>query len=128
MNYSKNGLHCRIKTIRKYLAAKDEKGGNEFVRMNINEDKMLGHTTPTKPKAPAKPKNECAKLRPVSSPYEIWKSFDGLWTWLVLKKWQADDNKEFARWFCHVTSPFCPSGEMGDVYVSEIKAQATKFK
>jgi hypothetical protein len=73
-------------------------------------------------------KNECAKTRPATNPYEIWKSFDGSWTWAILKKWQVDDNKEYARWFCFVTSPFCPRGEMGDVYVSEIKSLATRIK
>ena len=67
-------------------------------------------------------------MRPATNPYETWQSFDGSWTWKVLKKWQVDDNKEYARWFCFVTSPFCPSGEMGDVYVSEIKSLATKLK
>jgi len=60
--------------------------------------------------------------------YEIWKSFDGTWTWYVLKKWQKDDNKPNARWFCDVVTPICPNGEMGDVYVSEIKSQAKKVK
>jgi hypothetical protein len=41
-----------------------------------------------------------------------------------LKKWQADDKKPYARWFCMVTSPYCPDGEMGDTYVAEIKGNA----
>ena len=65
-------------------------------------------------------------MRPKTNPYEVWQSPDGSWTWAVLKKWQADDNKPFARWFCNVVSPFTPHGEMGDVYVSEIKSQASK--
>ena len=72
-------------------------------------------------------KNNCAKTRPQDKPYEIWQSPDGAWTWHVLKKWQVDDNKPYARWFCSVTSPFCPDGEMGDVYVHEIKQQATRI-
>lgn len=71
-------------------------------------------------------KNLCAKTRPVSDPYEVWQA--GTWTWRVLKKWQANDNATYARWFCHVTSPMCPQGEMGDVYVSEIKDAAYKVK
>jgi hypothetical protein len=67
-------------------------------------------------------KNLCAKTRPATNPYETWTN--GEWTWKVLKKCQADDNKPFARWFCLVTSPFCPDGEMGDVYVAEIKNSA----
>jgi hypothetical protein len=70
-------------------------------------------------------KNECAKTRPTTNPYEIWRSKDGTWEWRVLKKWQADDDKPCARWFCDVHSPFVPDGEMGDVYVREIKQQAT---
>ena len=78
-------------------------------------------------KAPRKNvRNECAKTRPVSDPYEIWQSPDRQWTWRVLKKWQVDDNKPFARWFCHVTSPFCPGGELGDTYVTDVKAYARR--
>lgn len=70
-------------------------------------------------------KNTQSKTRPDSNPYEIWRSFDGSWTWNVLKKWQADDNKPYARWFCRVVTPFTgPSGDLGDVYVSEIKSNA----
>ena len=69
-------------------------------------------------------KNLCGKTRPTDNPYEVWVSRDGSWTWNVLKKWQADDDKPFARWFCNVVTPMMPRGEMGDVYVSEIKANA----
>jgi len=69
-------------------------------------------------------KNLCGKTRPKNKPYEVWTN--GSWTWAVLKKWQIDDNKPYARWFCFVTSPYCPCGELGDVYVSEIKEQAYK--
>ena len=77
-------------------------------------------------KTNTKPKNLCAKMRTKDHPYEVWRSPDGSWEWRVLKKWQADDDKPFARYFCSVTSPFCPQGEHGDVYVSEIKSQAVK--
>jgi len=69
-------------------------------------------------------KNLCSKSRKVSDPYEVWQG-NG-WTWKVLKKWQADDNKPHARWFCFVTSPMCPEGELGDVYVADIVNHATK--
>jgi hypothetical protein len=70
-------------------------------------------------------KNECAKTRPASDPYEVWVAGD--WEWRVLKKWQADDNKPQARWFCQVITPFTgPSGDLGDVYVSEIKSVALR--
>lgn len=58
-------------------------------------------------------------MRTKDNPYEVWQGGD--WTWNVLKKWQADDNKPFGRWFCNVVTPMCPNGELGDVYVSEIK-------
>jgi hypothetical protein len=70
-------------------------------------------------------KNECAKTRPADNPYEVWVAGD--WTWNVLKKWQADDDKPYARWFCKVVTPFTgPSGDLGDVYVSEIKQCAER--
>lgn len=71
--------------------------------------------------------NPCAKTRPKDQPYEIWQTPDGQWQWHVLKKWQVDDNKPYARWFCLVKSPIVPEGEMGDVYVKEIKQYATRI-
>lgn len=71
-------------------------------------------------------KNLCAKTVTRDKAYEVWQA--GSWTWYVLKKWQADDDKEYARWFCDVVTPICPDGEMGDVYVSEIKQHATRIK
>lgn len=75
-------------------------------------------------------KNECNKTRPKNNPYEVWKSFDGSWTWNVLRKYQSPENEEknkYARWFCYVTSPLC-DGEFGDVYVKDIKENATKIQ
>lgn len=73
-------------------------------------------------------KNLCLKTRPVSNPYEVWQSLSGLWTWKVLKKWQADDDKPYARWFCCVTSPMTAgNGDLGDVYVEEIKRYAVRI-
>ena len=73
-------------------------------------------------------KNLCAKTVDRSSAYEVWKSFNGSWTWYVLKKWQSDDAKPYARWFCDVVSPICPDGEMGDVYVSDIINNAKRIR
>ena len=78
------------------------------------------------------PKNECLKERRLDKgdkPYEVWvceehPHFGGRWEWQVLKKWQADDAKPYARWFCNVVTPIVPHGEMGYVYVAEIKACA----
>lgn len=72
------------------------------------------------------PPNLCAKMRKPDNPYEIWKSRDGSWTWFVLKKWQSDDDKPYARWFCLVKTPIVPEGEMGDVYVKDIKGAAVR--
>lgn len=72
-------------------------------------------------------KNLCGKMRRTDKgekPYEIWVSRDGTWKWEVLKKWQADDSKPYARAFCAVTSPFTGQPELGDVYISEIKENA----
>jgi len=78
-------------------------------------------------KASQKMKNLCGKMRDKTNPYEVWQG-DG-WTWKVLKKYKSPEgeaNDPYARYFCFVTSPFCPTGELGDVYVSEIKSQATR--
>lgn len=72
-----------------------------------------------------KPNNTCAKMRKIDQPYEIWKA--GEWEWRVLKKWQTNDDKPYARWFCGVRSPYtCGRFELGDVYVSEIMSVAVR--
>ncbi len=81
-------------------------------------------------------KNTQAKTVKRANAYEVWETSNdynfagevGKWTWYVLKKWQTDDNKPLARWFCEVVTPMCPDGEMGDVYVSDIKGQAIRIK
>ncbi len=74
-------------------------------------------------------KKLCGKTRPKEDPYETWVSFDGTWKWLVRKKYQspeAEAANPYARWFCTVITPASPHGDTGDVYVSEIKAQAVR--
>lgn len=73
-------------------------------------------------------KNLCGKTVKEEDAYEVWQSRDGSWKWFVLKKWQADDEKPYARWFVKAYSPFCPEGEMGDEYVSEIKKHGIRIK
>jgi hypothetical protein len=73
-------------------------------------------------------KNLCAKTVKRADAYEVWANREMGWTWYVLKKYQSDDNKEYARWFCDVVTPICPDGEMGDVYVGEIKLYAVRVK
>ena len=72
-----------------------------------------------------KVKNFCLSTRSADNPYETWVG-DG-WTWIVLKKYQVDDNKPFARWFCGVKSPFTfGQFEFGDCFVWYIKQYAVK--
>jgi hypothetical protein len=60
--------------------------------------------------------------------YEVWSSRDGSWKWYVLKHYQsteAEAKNPYARVFCLVTSPIVgEDGELGDTYLSEIKANA----
>jgi len=75
-------------------------------------------------------KNPCAKTVTPETAYEVWRSYDGTWTWYVLKKYQNPTNEAknpFARWYCFVTSPYVPDGEYGDVYAKEITSQARKL-
>lgn len=76
-------------------------------------------------------KNLCGKtvkLPYKDNAYEVWSSLDGSWKWYVLKKYQADDSKQYARWFTLVESPFVPNGELGDTYVSDVKSNAVRIK
>ena len=69
---------------------------------------------------------EGRKTRDINDPYEVWTNGQG-WEWRVLKKWQKNDDKQYARWYCAVRSPYTyGSFEYGDVYVDEIKQYATK--
>ena len=76
-------------------------------------------------------KNEYLKERKVDNPYEVWEmnTADGKWTLHVLKKWQLDDNKPYARWYTAVKSPMTMgSWEYGDQYVKDIKENYTKIE
>ncbi len=73
-------------------------------------------------------KNTQAKTRKIEQPYEVWvgNAFDGV-EWRILKKWQADDNKPYARWFVAARSGATFGGwDMGDEYVENIKANGYK--
>lgn len=73
-------------------------------------------------------KNLQAKTVSRENAYEVWQTKDGSWTWYVRKKWQADDKKPYARWFCDVVTPFTPDGETGDCYVEDIIKNAIRIK
>jgi hypothetical protein len=73
-----------------------------------------------------KVKNPWGKTRPKANPYAIYRNTEG-WEWRVLKAYQnpaKELNNRFARWHCFVTTPMCPAGEYGDVYVNEIVGHA----
>lgn len=66
-------------------------------------------------------------------PIEVYETPDKSWRWEIYKKYQKDDDKQYARAFCKVFSPITreqmSSGyELGDVYISEIKSAARKVK
>jgi len=76
-------------------------------------------------------KNLCNKTVKKENAYEVWQTLDGQWTWYCLKKYQSEDveaKNQYARWFCLVTSPIMPEGELGDVYVRDIKKEAKRIK
>ena len=66
---------------------------------------------------------KCGKTRPADNPYETWEGHG--WKWLVLKKYRNNDHAPYARALCKVFSPMCINGEMGDVYLAEIRREAT---
>ncbi len=71
--------------------------------------------------------SEISKRLKENKPIEVWSTPDGSWKWEVYKKYQKPDKESknpYARWFCKVKSPFTPQGELGDVYVKEIKSHA----
>jgi hypothetical protein len=80
-------------------------------------------------------KNPCAKTRKIDDPYEIWKGKVNIcgdelnMEWRVLKKWQVDDDKPYARWFCAVQSEATFGGwDYGDTYVADIKRFGVRIK
>ncbi len=69
-------------------------------------------------------KNPCAKRVPPEEAYEVWQSYDGAWTYFVLKKYQSPEHEAqnpYAKWFVLVKSPIYPNGWPEDGYVSSIK-------
>ena len=73
-------------------------------------------------------KNLQGKTVKKENAYEVWQTIDGSWTWYILKKYQSDDMKPYARAYCLVKSPFTPNGEYGDTYLEDIRNQALRIK
>lgn len=70
--------------------------------------------------------NPCAKTRPKSDPYESWWTPIGIYH--VLKKYQGPEGEAKnpqARWFTYCENEY---GEMGDMYVSDIKKMGIRIK
>lgn len=69
--------------------------------------------------------NPCAKTVKPEQAYEIWQSYDGTWTYFVLKKYQSPEKEAtnpYARWYCMVRSPATTArGDVGDAYVATVK-------
>ena len=63
-------------------------------------------------------KNVAGKSRKVDAPYATILDPTTGWKWTILKSWQADNSKQYSRWFCHVDGDY---SEMGDVYCREVR-------
>lgn len=74
-------------------------------------------------------KNLKAKTVKPEQAYEVYVGGRGTWTWQVLKHYassEAEAKDPYARVFCNVISPIVgPQGELGDVYLSEIRGSAS---
>ena len=68
-------------------------------------------------------KNPFAKTADLNTPHAIYSG--GGFTWLILKTYQRPDKEsenQNARWFTFASHPdYCPDGEYGDAYVTDIK-------
>lgn len=63
--------------------------------------------------------NPAGKTRPLNKPYASWTDPSTGWQYKILKSWQADNSKEYARWFMWVSGDFA---EMGDEYVAGVRS------
>ena len=68
----------------------------------------------------ARRKNPMGKTVKKEAPYKVFVAPG--WEWRVLKSYQLDDNKQYARWFTAVRSNFTyGSWELGDSYVADVR-------
>lgn len=66
--------------------------------------------------------NPLGKSRKVEAPYLTVEDPRTGFIYKVLKAWQSDPDKPYARWFCAVSSPYTYGGyDMGDTYVSDVR-------
>ena len=68
--------------------------------------------------------NALAKSRDKAQPYATFENAQG-WKWNVLmtyKQPKSEAKDQYALWFCFVTSPLCPEGELGDTYKKDVLA------
>lgn len=63
-------------------------------------------------------KNVAGKLRKIDKPYATWTDQRSGWKYRLLKSWQSDNSKEYARWFVEVLGF---AHDMGDAYVREVR-------
>ncbi len=77
-------------------------------------------------------KNLMGKSRKIGErPYMVFEiplQDGGVWRIEVLKSWQADGSKQYARAFCRVITPMTgSSGDLGDTYVEDIYGEVVDF-
>ena len=77
---------------------------------------------------PVKAGNPMGKTRPESKPYLTVSDPRSGFEWRVLRSYQTNNDKPYARWLCSVSSPYLPAGdrEMGDTYVKDIEGTVTQ--
>jgi hypothetical protein len=62
------------------------------------------------------------KGRKADKPYAVFETWSGDTRYAVLKSYQADDTKRYARWFLATTSPDTfGQAELGDGYTESVR-------
>lgn len=75
---------------------------------------MNAVTSKTRAKNPA---NKERRLYKGDKPYATWTDPRSGWVYKLVKSWQADNSKPYARWFCLVDGDF---EEYGDCYAADL--------
>jgi len=72
--------------------------------------------------------NPFAKTRKPADAYAVYRCDQAGYEWRVLKTYKLAKNEDqWARWFVWAKSPFCPQGEMGDVYAADLRRLGAKY-